>query len=530
MPLVALKPYKSPRLSAASQVSMLTSIPAPVGGLNFRDPISEMPPTDAMVMDNFIPQRTGCLLRKGWSFSCNSLTDPVTSLFSYNAADSADNRLFAASGGSIWDVTGEDAVEDQASTGSTDGIWSTTQFALASGEVVLLAVSPGAGYWVYEATSGWTQKTPTNLPTDLLSVAVWKNRVWFTENKTSTVWYLEDIDAIDGIAVAFEMGSLLRNGGSVRGLINWTLDSGVGVDDYLVVVGTEGDVGVWQGTDPTSAATFGLKGVWYVGPVPAIGRFFTAYGGDVMILSELGLVPMSRLVNGQFSEIQPGPSSKIQNVLSPIIVKYRNDASWDVIIVPNSDVLIIKLPPQNGIYVQYAMNVNTGAWCTFSGMPMVCTALLNGQLYFATDDKGIAKGLFGEEDGLKLDLLGGDAVAGNIQGAFNAFEMPGRLKKFTMVRPVFITEQAPGVKLRMNTQYSFTSVAGTPSFSGTTFSEWDTAVWGIAKWSGVSNTYESWFGVSGLGYYGAVRMRVKGIGGSTTLSSYHVLYEPGGIM
>ncbi|CAB4187772.1 hypothetical protein UFOVP1171_1, partial [uncultured Caudovirales phage] len=195
MPLVAVKPFKSPRVSGAAQVSLLTSIPAPVGGLNFRDPISEMPPTDAMVMDNFIPQRTGCLLRKGWQYSCNALADPVTSLFSYNAADSADNKLFAASGGSIWDVTGEDAVEDQASTGSTDGIWSTTQFALASGDVVLLAVSPGAGYWVYEATSGWTQTTPTNLPSDLLSVAVWKNRVWFTENKTSTVWYLEDIDA-----------------------------------------------------------------------------------------------------------------------------------------------------------------------------------------------------------------------------------------------------------------------------------------------------------------------------------------------
>ena len=529
MPLTEVKPYKSPRRTAAAQVALLMSVPAPTGGLNFRDPISEMPATDAMVMDNFIPQRTGCLLRKGWKFSCNSLTDPITSLFSYNAANSDDDKLFAASGGSIWDVTGTDAVEDQAATGSTDGIWSTTQFALVSGEVVLLAVSPGAGYWVYR-TSGWTQTTPTGLPTDLSSIAVWKNRVWFTEDKTSTVYYLQTIDAIDGTAIAFEMGSLLRNGGSVRGLINWTLDSGFGVDDYLVVVGTEGDVGIWQGTDPTSAATFGLKGVWYVGPVPAVGRFFTSYGGDVMILSELGLVPMSRLVNGQFSEIQPGPSSKIQNVLSPIIEKYRTDASWDIILVPNSDVLIIKLPPQNGIYVQYAMNVNTGAWCTFSGMPMVCTALLNGQLYFATDDKGIAKGLFGEEDGMKLDLLGGDAIAGNIQGAFNAFDMPGRLKRFTMVRPVFIAEQAPGVKLRMNTQYSFTSVAGTPSFSGTTFSEWDTAIWGTAKWSGVSNTYESWFGVSGVGYFGAVRMRVKGVGGSTTLSSYHVLYEPGGIM
>ena len=530
MPLVAVKPFKSPRVSAATQVSMMTSVPSPVGGLNFRDPISEMPATDAMVLNNFIPQRTGCLLRKGWQYSCNVLDDPVTSLFSYNAADSADNKLFAASGGSIWDVTDEDAVESQASTGSTDGIWSTTQFALVSGEVVLLAVSPGAGYWVYEATTGWTQTTPTNLPTDLSSIAVWKNRVWFTEDKTSTVYYLEDVDAIDGIAVAFEMGSLLRNGGSVRGLINWTLDSGFGVDDYLVVVGTEGDVGVWQGTDPTSAATFGLKGVWYVGPVPSIGRFFTAYGGDVMILSELGLVPMSRLVNGQFSEIQPGPSSKIQSVLSPLIVKYRNDPSWDVILVPNSDVLIIKVPPQNGIYVQYAMNVNTGSWCSFTNMPMVCTALLNGQLYFATDDYGIAKGLYGEQDGLTIANTSGDYVSGDVQGAFNSFQMPGRLKTFKMVRPVFITTKAPGVKLRMNTQYSFTGVPGTPSFSADTTSEWDTGLWGTAKWSGASNTYENWFGVTGLGYFGAVRLRVKGVGGSTTLSSYHVLYEPGGIM
>jgi hypothetical protein len=249
-----------------------------------------------------------------------------------------------------------------------------------------------------------------------------------------------------------------------------------------------------------------------------------------MILSELGLVPMSRLVNGQFSEIQPGPSAKVQNVLSPLIVKYRDDPSWDVILVPNSDVLLIKLPPQNGVYVQYAMNVNTGSWCSFSAMPMVCTALLNGQLYFGTDDNGVAKGLYGEEDGLTIENTSGTSVRGDVQGAFNAFGTPGRLKRFTMVRPVFITLQAPGIKLRMNTQYSFTNVAGSPSFRKSDVSEWDAGVWGTAKWTGVSNTYESWFGVSGLGYYGAVRMRVRGIGGSTTLSSYHVLYEPGGIM
>lgn len=45
----------------------------------------------------------------------------------------------------------------------------------------------------------------------------------------------------------------------------WTLDSGEGLDDYLVVTTSEGQVGVFRGTDPTSVATWGLVGVWNLG-------------------------------------------------------------------------------------------------------------------------------------------------------------------------------------------------------------------------------------------------------------------------
>jgi hypothetical protein len=48
MPLVPLAPYKVPRRSAAAQTAQLFNIPAPVGGLNYRDPISAMQPTDAV--------------------------------------------------------------------------------------------------------------------------------------------------------------------------------------------------------------------------------------------------------------------------------------------------------------------------------------------------------------------------------------------------------------------------------------------------------------------------------------------------
>lgn len=529
MPLVPLAPFKAPRRAAAAQVSQVFTMPAAVGGLNYRDPISAMAPTDALALDNFIPKQTGVELRKGWRYftPLAGINAHVRSVFTYNAPDSTNNKIFAAAGGNIYDVTSGTPVAVVTGTSAENDQWSVTQFANGAGSF-LLAVAPGAGYYTYDGST-WTQQTVTNLPANPTSVAVFKNRVWFTIKESTEVYYLDTVDAITGSATAFEMGSLFRNGGYARGLINWTLDAGLGLDDYLVVVGSQGDVGVWQGTDPSDPAKFGLRGVWYLGPVPKYGRFFTAYGGDVMVISELGLVPLSRLVNGQFSEIQPGPSQKIQSVLSPLISKLRSELSWDILIVPSSDVLVINLPEDAGIYRQYAMNVNTGAWCTFSNIPMSCCALLNGQLYFGTEDGRVAKGLFENSDGVENNGTGGSPIEGEIQSAFNAFGSPAQLKKFGMARPIFIAPTAPSVKVQINTQYTFTNIGGSPSFTTQSAGVWNTGLWNNAYWAGSANSYQAWVGTTGLGYYASLRMKVRGLPG-TIYTSSHMMTELGGVM
>lgn len=528
MPLVPLAPFKTPRRAAAAQVAKAGILPAPVGGLNYRDPISAMSPTDALVLDNFIPKQTGVELRKGWQYHTTAVPDPIVSIFTYNAPNPANSKVFAAAGGEIYDVTSSTPSVSQTATGSNDDLWVTTQFSNGA-DTFLLAVSPGAGYWTYDTANGWVQQTVTGLPADPSSVMVWKNRVWFTVEGESNVYYLDTVDAIAGTASAFEMGSLLRNGGYVRALVNWTLDAGVGIDDYLIVIGSEGDVGVWQGTDPTDANKFGLKGVWYVGPVPKYGKFYTSYGGDVMVVSELGLVPVSRLINGQFSETQPGPSQKIQSVLSPLISRLRTNKSWDVFVAPANDVLVISLPVDAGSYVQFAMNVNTGAWCTFSNMPINCGALLNGELYFGIEDGRVAKGLTGRLDAVAVNGTGGTPVEGDVQTAFNAFGSPGLLKKFSMARPIFLSKGPPSVKLQINTQYSFTNVGGSPSFTQQAEGVWDLSYWNQTYWAGSSASFQAWVGTTGLGYYAALRMKVRGEPG-TIFTSSHMLYETGGLM
>lgn len=528
MPLVPLAPFKSPRKAAASQVAQLFNVSAPVGGLNYRDPIAAMAPTDALVLTNFIPQQLGVELRKGWKVHTNTISLPIESVFAYNAADPADDKLFGAANGDIYDCTTDPAVISQAATGSTDDLWWTCQFDTGA-DMFLLAVSPTGGYWTYSTATGWVQRTPTNLPSNPRTVMVWKRRIWFTCDGDSKVYYMDSVNAITGTVTAFEMGAQLARGGYVSALLNWTLDAGVGIDDHLVAIGTQGDLMVWQGTDPTSASTFGLKGVWYVGPVPKYGRYFTPMGGDVMILSEQGLVPMSRLVNGQFIEGQQGPAAKIQEVLAPAVRSLRGTSSWDVVAIPSESILMITLPEEFGEYTQFAMNIVTGAWCRLSSIPIRCITLLDGQAYFGTDDGRVCKAFYGSYDGIESDGTGGDFIEGQIQTSFQTFGTPAINKKFDLARPIFIAPSAPSVSLQLNTQYSFNGAGGSPSYSDPTTGVWDSSVWNVASWSGEANTYQSWIGVSNLGYYGSLNMRVRGRPG-TVFTSAHVMASMGGMM
>jgi hypothetical protein len=535
MPVVPLKPFKTPIKAAAGQVSQLFNTPPPTGGLNLRDPISEMSQLDAIVLDNFIARQQGVELRKGSRVHTEAL-EGVTqyeSIFSYNAADAGESKVFAAFDGDIYDVTEDPATVSQSATGSATDQWWTTQFSTTSGSY-LLAVSPGAGYWTYDAANGWVDRTAltVGLPNNVRTVSVWKERIWFTCEGDSDVYYMRAVNAIQGHADAFPMGSVLRNGGSVSALANWTIDSGFSVDDFLIVIGTEGDIGVWSGTDPTSADTFGLKGVWYIGPVPQYGVYFTPFGGDIMILSQQGLIPLSKIVAGQYNEAAANtmPASKIQPALVNALTLLKDVPAWNVMMVPKESILIIKLPVDvYGQYQQFVMNTITGAWSTFSNLKMVCTTLLGGQLYYADNNGQVVKGLFGQFDNADIDGNNGAAIEGDVQASFNSYNTPAQLKKFQMVRPIFISPSAPSVKLQLNTQYALNNVTGAPAFTDPSSGIWDGSNWNQAYFAGSANTYQAWVGVFGLGYYGSLRMKVKGLPG-TILTSTHVMSEMGGVM
>ena len=79
---------------ASQQESHGYVVPAPVGGLNGRDAIANMPETDAVAMDNWFPQPSWVEFRRGKT-TLGTFTGNCLTVMGYQAL-SGTNQLYAA--------------------------------------------------------------------------------------------------------------------------------------------------------------------------------------------------------------------------------------------------------------------------------------------------------------------------------------------------------------------------------------------------------------------------------------------------
>ncbi|MDY6498001.1 hypothetical protein, partial [Clostridioides difficile] len=135
----------------------------------------------------------------------------------------------------------------------------------------------------------------------LNNIEVFKNRVWFTQAGTLNAWYLPT-SAIAGAATAFPLQGIATLGGYLTGIGTWTIDAGYGVDDLLVFCTSKGQIIVYKGTDPASATTWALVGVWNVG-TPVGPRCLYKYSGDLLYICQDGVLPLSSAL--QSSRVNP---------------------------------------------------------------------------------------------------------------------------------------------------------------------------------------------------------------------------------
>jgi len=496
--------------------------PAPTGGWNARDNIAAMDIRDAVVMTNWWPATTNVVMRYGYTQHATGIPGQTEALLVYNGP--TDSEMFAADDqGDIYDVSAAGAVGAAVVTGLTNGRFQYINVTTTGGSF-LMAVNGSdklQGYngtaW-YEDGDGTHDITGVNTAT-CGNIAMWKNRVWLAQNGTLDAWYLPT-SAIAGAATKLPLGGIAQLGGYIVAIGTWTIDAGYGVDDLLAFITSQGEVLVYRGTDPSSASTFALVGVWQVGE-PVGKRCLMKYGGDLLYICEDGVLPLSGAL--QSSRVNPKVSltDKITYAMSQAISLYGDNFGWELMYFPKENQLYLNVPVQEGNnQQQYVMNTISKNWCAFQGWKANCWAIFNEMPYFG------GNGFVGAAwNGLTDNNT--DIQAFCIQ-AFSHYQTPNLQKRFTTMRPLFYTDGAPSVLAEINVDFDLSDTTAPLSFSGTTYATWDNGLWDTALWGTDLAVQQDWQGATGIGFYGAPVMKVVAQGINVQWNQTTVVFEPAG--
>jgi hypothetical protein len=461
----------------------------------------------------------------------------------FHGSTPANNRLFVTTQSGIWDVSSSTSSPTRVLTfasGSDPAGWGIFAAVVnASNNHYLLYTDEQNGYHVYsESTATWTKiaagagATEINGadPGTFVFVTVWKNRVWFVKRDTAQGWYL-DVNAIYGTVTSFNFGSKFRSGGPLVGLWSWTRDGGDGIDDKLVAVSGGGDVSIYEGYDPTDASKFSLVGVWSIGAVPAGRRIATAFGGDLLLLSTFGVLPVSVLSVG--SELKPEQyrTYKIGNMFNVLASTYRSLRGWSIVLHPEDSSLIVLVPTAVGqAVIPLAMSFGSGGWFSYRDLPMYCAEPWDGKLYFGSPDGRVLVN-DGDVDGRTLaDPESYTPIQWSLMTAVSNLG-DARQKQVKLIRPIIRTEGSlPSYETKARYGWDITElnpVSEAPTGGGA--AEWGSAVWDSAIWSGAGRISKRVNGAAGIGTMVAIAVRGTAKD-RTILIGIDVLFERGGLL
>lgn len=426
--------------------SRIVTLQPPIKGLMLDQPPGGADPLGAEVIENGIPTNRGIRVRGGLQKSATVGADPVLSLFAYRK--SGGDALFAATASAVFDISAFDPDTPPAAefSGQTSGYYAAQQIGTGGGDY-LYAVNGTDSPRLYDGAA-WTAITGASTPaitgvtTSALShVWLYRSRLFFVQKNTLVAWYLP-VDSIGGAALDASLAGIFQRGGSLMFGATWSLDSGDGLDDKCVFVSTEGEIAIYEGSNPADPADWNLVGRYDVAMPLGINSSMQA-GGDLLIATVDGIVPLSEI-------IQKDPAAlSLSAVTRPIETLWRRvttGLSNPVELLKWSDrgLGVVTLPEWSGTLV---VNLQTGAWAVETGWIANCAETFIGKAYIGRSDGSICA----------IDETGaddGEAYTFRMCWAFNDLGDPASYKVAQMVRPSFFAPNDVAFRAGIATDYT----------------------------------------------------------------------------
>jgi hypothetical protein len=478
------KPLKNNQRQAKRKV---VNIACPTGGLNLRDNIANMSPNDAVIMDNFIPQETYIEQRRGFT-EVYKIEDnkPGESIISYEVA--AKHEILFSAAGKIYKFS----LNAQSPTFLKGDFFGNNWVSVLYKQNLFL-VNGQDKPQIYDGTeikdAAFT--VPAGQTLDLRALyltTLFKNRLFFAEKDSLNVWYAKEAGNIAGDLLKLDLNQIASKGGKVAAIANWTQQGGQGQDNLFIVITTQGECFVYDGNDPSSIDAWALRGIYQIPRVVGINNN-TTLAGNVIIITESGYYPLSKVLSDAFANKTVAFSDKINGEFKNLRPSF-DLPNWQINYISSQDLMIVNVPLPAQESIQHVMNCTTGSWCRFTGINMNCFTQLGNEIYFCGSDidenkeeyNGIFKLLDGESDN-------GKPIQSYCQSAFCDFGF-GQLKRWELLKIVYMCKTKLNYQISFGIDYKLPNLAEIFN-NQIDDSKWDVSQWDVSPWAQEDDVFEN---------------------------------------
>ena len=509
------------------QNTTVASLPAPLGGWNSRDGLAEMPPTDAVALDNWMPKTAFVEIRGGYTSHATGMTGTGQTLAPYNTM-TGTYQLFCTTASGVFNVTSAGAVGASVAA-RTNGKHQQAIFGDGTNNYLILV--NGVDQPLYYDGTTWTAVGTTGplslsgIPStnEIIGVNVFKGRLFFIQRNSLSFWYATAGSA-SGLLNEFDLSSECKRGGYLVAMGTQSRDGGAGQDDAAVFLTSEGEVIVYEGTNPSSASSWSKVGSFFVGR-PLGRRCVTQFGGDLVIVTENGTYPLSAALLESSIDYKAALSFKIETAFTAAARSYGANFGWEATIFPAQSAMIVNIPIAEGSeHEQYVMNTITKAWCRFTDWNAETFTVVNGTLYFASGTT-VVKAWTGMSDG-------GANIEAYGKQAFNYFGARGAVKKVKLFRPTLI---ANGSNLTFSSDVDVdladSELPAPAPYTAAAGAVWDSSLWDVGLWAAGLEVIKQWRTTGAWDGY-CVAGKLKVVTNSLTIqwTASDFAYERGGIL
>lgn len=479
--------------SNQGRISKGQSLIAPTKGWYVYDNLAKMPPGTAYLLENVFPAPDYVRARGGAQSFADGLgsSTTVASLLTYNGG--ALEYLFACGGGSIWNVTNGGTIGAADVTGLANDYWEAVNMTTTGGSFLWALNGTDAGK-IYDGAT-WADISITGVAsTALVAPWVYKNRLYAIEKNTTNVWYI-GVDSIAGAMTKLALGGVFRKGGYIAAIAAWSVDATSGYDDHMVFISSQGEAAVYSGSYP-GGTDWGLVGLYTIGKPVGSPRCVQKFGGDLGVLTELGIVPISKCVNLDEAAVANVSVTKpIAPEFRRVVADRREVPGWQMCSIPFRQMFVLNIPKLTEAEpIQFVANMVSGAWCRFTGWDAACFANFKSDIYWGTKDGRVMKG----------DTTGIDDATPYTATVFMSptdLGTPALKKQMRLARANVQSSFPPTGQFTIRSDYNFAiPTAPTTSVAPSIDAVWDSAVWDTTLWPSVTTVpYSQWKSVSGIG-------------------------------